>query len=522
MNIVRLCVIVFAIMEAICTQHLELLNLYDNSISVTKLGKARLQTGTIKILHPINISKLEQVVDDITLSAKPEMFTNKQLSYTLQLKVNAMIKAFRSLKPRIRTKRWDALGSAWKWLAGTPDADDLRAIDKSVNQLITENNAQIKINMGINKKMDLMIQTVQSMLSTTKSNMERFELDINIINMIFIIDTLKKHLDDIHEAIAKAKINLVHQQLITEKELHFIAEILDSEGIILKIDAEAMQYITTKVVTNGDVVMYIISTPKLHTSLFDSLTIIPLINNNEKIHLSGEHFIKASKEILQIKKYNSKYIYSENDVINMTDDKCLSNIIHGKHSTCKFQSVAEHNPIKQISDTILLINDGNVTLESTCGASKRLLTGHFLVKFLNCSVTLDGVSFVNKILSEKEVPLILPLYNLKVNKSHFDNTFSLNELSKLHLITRKHIEHLTLAHQNHEWSLWSIFGGISTTMCISIFLVVYFIYKNKSKTSITNYALAPRQTTSQKEVENNDVALEEFIQNISERLQNLK
>lgn len=58
---------------------------------------------------------------------------------------------FKSLKQTsLQNRRWDIIRKGWKWIAVSTDADNPRAIHKSINELIDKNKAQTKINKDKN------------------------------------------------------------------------------------------------------------------------------------------------------------------------------------------------------------------------------------------------------------------------------------------------------------------------------------------------------------------------------------
>lgn len=86
---------------------------------------------------------------------------------------------FKRLGSAKRFKRWDSIGSVWKFIAGSPDADDLRIINSTLNQVIDYNNVQVSINRHINNQLeDLALKTndVISLLNTKS-------LEIHSINI---------------------------------------------------------------------------------------------------------------------------------------------------------------------------------------------------------------------------------------------------------------------------------------------------------------------------------------------------
>ena len=104
----------------------------------------------------------------------------------------------RKLSPVNRFKRWDSVGTVWKYLAGNPDANDLRIINSSLNDLIDNNNKQITINRQFNNKIkELAFNTVkvieQSNSLETHSIVIYMHLEKIIESVQGIIDSIESH-----------------------------------------------------------------------------------------------------------------------------------------------------------------------------------------------------------------------------------------------------------------------------------------------------------------------------------------
>lgn len=79
------------------------------------------------------------------------------------------------LKPSRKTKRAiNAIGSAWKWLAGTPDHDH-EVLQGKINEQLENTNKKVIINRLINKK----ITQIGNVTNTILKNIHNSEQLIN-------------------------------------------------------------------------------------------------------------------------------------------------------------------------------------------------------------------------------------------------------------------------------------------------------------------------------------------------------
>jgi len=57
------------------------------------------------------------------------------------------------------------LGTLWKWIAGTPDHDDLITVKNNIDDLIQNNNNQFVINSKLFKEIKTLCENLQTVLS---------------------------------------------------------------------------------------------------------------------------------------------------------------------------------------------------------------------------------------------------------------------------------------------------------------------------------------------------------------------
>ena len=140
------------IIGANATLHIH--NLNDNPVAIIPFGNARIQTGYIRIINPIDLSEIENTIKNIqNVAVKQEIFI--PLQKLIEAKKQRLDSSFLKLKPvKFRPKRLDMIDTVWKHIGGSPDAEDLRIIERSLNQLTTENNKQILINNAIEQRLN--------------------------------------------------------------------------------------------------------------------------------------------------------------------------------------------------------------------------------------------------------------------------------------------------------------------------------------------------------------------------------
>ncbi|XP_062541211.1 uncharacterized protein LOC134209239 [Armigeres subalbatus] len=180
---------------------LSLRNLNEDPILFLKYGNCKIQTGNLKIVHPINLTTIQESIDYLTSSFYTRVDSRNPLGGIVKHKIKALYNNFLQIKPseHHRAKRWDSLGSGWKWLAGSPDAQDLHIINSTMNELITQNNQQVNINNRINARISELTSSINKIINSMKAN--ELANEISAIITIINIDIINKLLEDIQDAI---------------------------------------------------------------------------------------------------------------------------------------------------------------------------------------------------------------------------------------------------------------------------------------------------------------------------------
>ncbi|XP_061501931.1 uncharacterized protein LOC133391449 [Anopheles gambiae] len=274
---------------------------------------------------------------------------------------------FYEIKPleRNKKKRWDTLGAAWKWLAGSPDAGDLRLVNTSMNELISANNLQVQINDMLNVRIQKLVDTIEEITKQSLLN--------NII--------MKEY-----ETIL----------FLPFREKLLIESIIQKQGISTSFPEEALAYVTTKIATKKDILLYIIEVPQFSntTGVSDIITIHPLIINGTRIVNIPTRIIKTAEKLYTTSKPNDFVQYQE--YLQEIYDECSVSIIQGKVSHCHITN-DNNTLIDLIAQNKVLINNAyKLLLRSDCGTRDRYISGNSLLTFNNCSVTLNNRTFVSK------------------------------------------------------------------------------------------------------------------------------
>nr|XP_049466988.1 uncharacterized protein LOC125908330 [Anopheles coluzzii] len=294
---------------------------------------------------------------------------------------------------RNRHKRWDMLGSAWKWLAGTPDAEDLRIINKTLNDLISENNAQININNVINNKIAEMTVTINLLIEKHSTKEKLLLQEIDAITLLVYMDATNRILEDIEDAILRTRIQLTNSKLLSINEILAIETIINNQGIQTQFPEEALKYAIPKIAIKEKMLFYILEIPKVENNC-KIFQIVPLTLNDSTIVNIPQYIIMSKQgifltnkpfDLVQLGEYTKPF-----------KDTCLMPILDGKESNC--QAIEDDKTMVTLvtNNKILLNNVKNSQVKSNCGPHDRILNGNFILAFNNCTISIDNHTFTSE------------------------------------------------------------------------------------------------------------------------------
>uniref|UniRef100_A0A1W7R5Z2 Retrovirus-related env polyprotein from transposon gypsy n=1 Tax=Aedes albopictus TaxID=7160 RepID=A0A1W7R5Z2_AEDAL len=463
-------------------QKLEIANINEQPLLTLITGKCKIQTGNIKVIHPINLTNIEITVNLLTNVVHQK--TNNHLTEIAKYKMKELYSNLVEIKPRNHRERrsLESIGTAWKWVAGNPDAEDLRIINKTMNELITSNNEQYQVNEQLNNRLNTITRTINGIIESKVKN--RIILDeMETIIIIMKIDVINKLLEDIAEAVILSKLTVTSNKILSLNEIFIIKKILEEQGIQTDLPDEALNLVQPSVAVNDHTLLYIINVPQMSKEEGSIVRIVPTPKNGQIIKQFPDYLIKIG-ETLYTTNQPTKYI-QRSTYIREYSDNCIQPLIEGKTSKCSTKESSK-TKISLLTDGMLLINNAlNDLLQSDCGPDDRNLTGNFLISFSNCSIYYRNESFIS---STKEITTNIlhgAMHNFAMDLQPEDDVLKL--INNLTVSNRRKIDHVYLMQYNNKLWDWSLLGGISisTALTITISVFAFIIYRKSLYTILS-------------------------------------
>ncbi|XP_055630562.1 uncharacterized protein LOC129771171 [Toxorhynchites rutilus septentrionalis] len=455
-------------------QHVSIQKVDDLPLILVDKGQGRIRNDSNYYIHHFKIFPF--IIHLIDLKAKFSDIEENQFTNLILKKFEEIEISLKNLIPIKRVKRWNTIGTIWKFIAGSPDANDLKIINDSINNLIVNNNAQVKINREVTFQMkEALFKTKEAInLFNSKSS------ELYSINIYLNLKYLHEKLYQISETIMLTKLGILNEKKkkLSVSEMKILLEDLNRENLTVLNIAEALTYATTSIASNEHEIALLIKLPKLIPTIFQKVLLVPTWNPKHQIHLPNNKYLIHDNDYYVVNSLLPN-IYNKEELL-LDNTTCVPNILKGKSASCDYVS----NPIEDIvvidNQHVLINLHGNFTLESSCGIPRRNLSGTYMVTFHNCEITINNRKFSNKVQNLTGNVILLPLNGIALEKGVTILNLSLEHLHKLHIETRRDLETIRLEANSLQWPHWSIFGGLSITpVIIGVIFLAYYLHTRK-------------------------------------------
>lgn len=449
-----------------------------NSVAIITLGPARISNNFFRIVHRVNLNQIKDTIDSLTYAHEQDRLalgkSGDFLSPLIQMKIKKLGQSFRKLQPSARTKRWEQLGQIWKYISGSPDAEDLRIINSTSNKLIDQNAKQIKINHMFEDRLNNLTTKFNHLTSSLNNLSSENKRVFESVGLLFSLDEFTQQLENLEEALVLAQHGIPSSRVITADEMTRVQNLLEGSGIFIG----ALDFASAYVVSSRESIAYILKIPRIKDTEYSLNYIEPVIYNNSRIHiptnfyLQGQHSFALKSPCAMNR---NLYVCSNSQLEPVT--KCIQQLLRGELTHCPTERTYTNNIIKRVDDSNLIINDAEVTLTSNCTLTRHL-KGSFLVQFSNCTLFINDEMYSN---IDKAIRLasFTPTTGLQVNSTAIINKIPIEYLQTLHLEQRDHLDHINLKTDNIHFKLkligWSSFGFGSLVIIIFIGTAVIWI-----------------------------------------------
>lgn len=411
-----------------------------------QLGDARVITGTTKIVHRVNVTLLQEAAASWQSMHFPEESTVTPIILDRIRRITQSVDYVQPLYLPRRSKRWDQLGSGWKWLAGNPDADDLRTINSALLNVNSNNDKQIIINNNFENLINEITKNLKVLDKISLDNIEKISLDLTLVNIIFQLENLENQINQIQNSIIFSKVNLVNHHLLSKDEILLISNYLQEQNVSFNSLDQALSFTEISIAFQKGILVYTIKLPKLTPEVFKMLRVEALAIKREKIRLPGTIFIindhQVFTQIGECQIVNEIHICKERNLREILGDECLQPILKGLPGSCHYTEASNNPKIIQMSSDVVLAMNVNTNLVNTCKVANRSLKGTYLIKFQECSISLGHETFYNDLLATVNQVLMPPTNGVNITKKSLIKEANLDALHESHILNLEKLERL--------------------------------------------------------------------------------
>lgn len=427
-----------------------------------KSGEGWIINGYLSVVHVIHLDKFEELLqttnDVFTAMAKSEN-EKKLFAYQLQ-KAYDRIESLKSTRVK-RSINW--IGSAWKWIAGNPDAADWDTVLQSEKHLVENNEQQYVINKSLFGTTSELFQKMNDLLERFNNKIAVEESEHMAKDAMNQLLAIKEDINEIVRACQLAKAGVVNTNLLNMEEIHQIVS--EMESLPFSNEIEAIEYGKPSIYSNGTSLLYVLSMPKVKPSRYNRILLKSTISDGRQLDLAYNVILINHDDIFALKNQCSMLsnvsICAMSSLEKLSSKDCVAKILRGKSSKCTFRTNNE-TIVEQIEEDLIYLTNfkGNITsIENTVH-----LKGTYLVRIFNETINIGGRRFSNK-----EISNVHALPPLLSNVTEENRKVDIKFLHELH---EKNIRHLHSLRNNLNLSLYSTAAICLCILVITITLTV--------------------------------------------------
>lgn len=462
-------------------------DLTNNPLAIIPMGNAKIKTGYVRVVHPIDLIQIGNTIAKINDDIQRNPFNNP-LYELIQIKNQKLYETFLKLKPFVTKQKRsiEIIGTVWKWIAGNPDAEDLRLINSSINSLIIQNNRQILINEAIDKRIQEITDITNQVLTIENERTKNHSIEINQLIVLSNLDSLQSQVETLEEAILMAKHGIPSSKLLSMRDFSKIATFLQHHDVHMSSFEELLSQADAQVLLNHTHIIYMLKVPQVSATIYEYNYVDSIIKSGKRISLNKNYIVKNYTHIFEVTEpceERNNYFLCESTQLAPINE-CIYKLINGQHSNCTFEKVYSTGLIKRINDGIILINNAIAEITSNCTNSSQPLNGSFLIQINQCDVHINGELYTNYDFTLPQ-RAYYPTTGLNVNEMHIIDEPPMEYLQNLTLEHREELKTLKLHNYSLGWK-FNLFGGLgfSTITIILISITILCLISRKRQPDI--------------------------------------
>lgn len=364
------------------------------------------------------------------------------------------------------------MGTAWKWLAGSPDHHDKEIIINKINEQLENNNKQLIINKVLNDRIKQLSLITNNIIKATSENKNFIDEKISLLQ--YKLHILKEELNNLVHAIDWAKTDTINSIILSEYETEQIENLFNKEIVFMNLE-ELLEFSKIKIATNGKNLLYIISIPLISNETCTHTILKPIKKGKIIYEIKYTKIIQCNQINYGLKgnceTHNDKSICNKINLVDLSNDTCITPLLRSRTPNCKIinsQHVADHEEI--LTGTILL-NDfrGTVLIDR----EETTLEGTFLVQSQNSTIVIANDVYETKMMTYAEAAP--PVLQLQARESKVEEVLSLQMLKEFNINNTRELEMI----RDDSTKTATINVSVTGTLLLALIAAIGWIAKQK-------------------------------------------
>lgn len=313
-------------------------------------GKVAIFDDYAYLVHTINVSDFQLMLQQ-SIDLVPKLAGTPMYGDLLKQQHDEIHHILRTLQiPGRHIRAIDFLGSALKFVAGTPDHDDYKLLLTKQNQLIENNNRQNKINSVLQDR----INEISAQINLIKKRFLDNTVIKNDITPLFEYlsnrnNLIVNYLNNIVLSIVLAKNNLINPLILDEIDINHLINI---ENLQISI-SNLLLVAKIKILQNSNVIHYILKIPKI-SKLCTFLKLYPVSHNDTIVKLPITQAAKCEDVTYPVSECVKTT--SEN-ICKPVASNCLSQLLNNNTAVCPTENSHHLPSFQEIEDGMIILND---------------------------------------------------------------------------------------------------------------------------------------------------------------------
>lgn len=402
-------------------------------------GNGWIISGYFKLVHIVDLVKFNSLLETILESANASIHTyEKKLLLDYHSKwISDRLDELGAPKRRT-TRSIDWIGSAWKWIAGSPDATDWNTILQSQDEIIKNNNHQYKINEEIFRSSQAAVKKVNQIIGKTNNITKAVVEEQEGADILGKIQILRAEIAEIVRACQMAKVGIVNSNILDKEEINNLLS--EMETLPYQNAIEATEYAKPSVYTNGTLLLYVLSMPKLSERKYHLLRTRAAVIAGRQLDFEFNKMLVNQQETFGVEKecllINNSTICEMSALKKFEEESCVPRILKGGQAKCKFRANNEEI-VEIISENTIFLTNFVGEIESSNATT--FLNGTYVLQLDNESILIRNQTFTSRIGSHLQaLPSVLTNITIQGPKVDLEyvHSLSLTNIKQLSILRR--------------------------------------------------------------------------------------